>query len=134
MQDRPTARELLATVAGFLRDELLPALDGPLRYRTLVAANLLGILEREEAHGVPSLLRERELLCDLLALSPEDLLPGALPEQVADLNQQLAAEIDGGAFDARQRPLWAALEEVTRAKLAICRPGYDAYDPALERP
>lgn len=134
MQDRPTARELLATVAGFLREELLPALDGPLRYRTLVAANLIEILEREEALGASNLLRERELLCNLLDLSTEDLVPGSLPEQVADLNQQLASEIDAGDFDARERPLWTALEEITRAKLAVCRPGYDEYDSAVERP
>ena len=41
MQDRPTAAELLATVATYLEDELMPALDGPLAYRTRVAANLV---------------------------------------------------------------------------------------------
>ena len=30
MQDRPTAAELLATVATYLEEELMPALDGPL--------------------------------------------------------------------------------------------------------
>ncbi len=134
MQDRPTARELLATLSDFVRDEVLPAVDGPLRYRTLVAANLLGILEREAAQGTASLLRERELLCNLLGLSTDELVPGALPEQVADLNQQLVSDIDAGAVPGSEAQLWAVLMQITRSKLAIARPGYDSWDSAGERP
>ncbi len=46
--DRPVAGELAAAVREFLQAELLPTLDDPrLRFRTLVAMNALGIVERE---------------------------------------------------------------------------------------
>ena len=46
--DRPSAGELAAAVRAFLEAEVLPALDDPrLRFRTLVAMNALGIVERE---------------------------------------------------------------------------------------
>jgi hypothetical protein len=48
MSDRPSARELAAAVREFLESEILPTLDDPrLRFRTLVAMNALGIVERE---------------------------------------------------------------------------------------
>lgn len=48
--DRPTAAELAQAVREFLEGEILPALsDHRLRFRTLVAMNALGIVERETA-------------------------------------------------------------------------------------
>jgi aminoglycoside phosphotransferase (APT) family kinase protein len=46
--DRPSAAELADAVRGFLESEVLPVLDDRrLRFRTLVAMNALGIVERE---------------------------------------------------------------------------------------
>lgn len=46
--DRPVAGELAAAVREFLEGEILPVLDDQrLRFRTLVAMNALGIVERE---------------------------------------------------------------------------------------
>lgn len=48
MTDRPTARELVEATREFLEREILPTLDDHrLRFRTLVALNALGIVERE---------------------------------------------------------------------------------------
>jgi hypothetical protein len=48
MTDRPSAGELAGAVREFLESEILPTLDDPrLRFRTLVAMNALGIVERE---------------------------------------------------------------------------------------
>jgi hypothetical protein len=48
MSDRPSVGELAAAVREFLESEVLPTLDDPrLRFRTLVAMNALGIVERE---------------------------------------------------------------------------------------
>jgi hypothetical protein len=132
MQDRPNAAEILETVARYLEDELLPALDGPLAYRTRVAANLVRILEREHARGGEALLRERELLCDLLGLDAASLAPAPLDTQVAQLNASVSAAIDAG--QVAHEPAWLALMEITRAKLAIIRPGYDAWDARIELP
>jgi hypothetical protein len=130
MQDRPTAAELLATVATYLEEELMPALDGPLAYRTRVALNLVGMLEREEALGDASLMREREALAALLDVAPP--ANGPLEAQVAELNRQLVAAIDGGRVEHARA--WPVLMDVAHAKLAIIRPGYDDYDARGELP
>jgi len=129
MQDRPTAAELLATVGTYLEDELMPALDGPLAYRTRVAANLVKMLEREETLGDASLMRERDALAALLDTPPSD---GTLEVQVAELNRQLVAAIDGGRVEHARA--WPVLMDAARAKLAIIRPGYDDYDARGELP
>src|SRR5215213_5960841 len=60
--DRPSAAELADAVREFLETELLPLLDDPrLRFRTLVAMNALGIVEREVAAPPPDREKEREL-------------------------------------------------------------------------
>ena len=131
MQDRPTAAELLATVGTYLEAELMPALDGPLGYRTRVAANLIRILEREHALGPAQLLREYELLSGLLGDAGRT--PSAVsPDQVAELNGRLAAAIDAGTVS--HADAWPALMEIAHAKLAIIRPGYDAWNAAAELP
>ncbi len=133
MQDRPDTRELLATLGDYLEGELMPALEGPLNYRTRVALNLCRILEREVRLGNSFLLRERQRLCRLLGLGPEDLLPGALQDQVEDLNQQLATDLARDVLPAGfEASAWDALMATTRDKLAIVRPGYDRYDAAEE--
>src|SRR5205823_8768897 len=54
MQDRPRAGELAEAVREFIETEILPSIDDPrLRFRALVAANGLAILERELAIGAP---------------------------------------------------------------------------------
>ena len=135
MQDRPHDTEILQTVGDFLERELLPELDGPLRYRSLVALNLVRIVQRELKQGTSFLLRERDRLCRLMDLSAEELIPGPLSEQVEDLNQQLIMELQAPEtdpeFEARS---WEALMEITRDKLAIVRPGYDDYDGEADRP
>ena len=130
MQDRPTAAELLATVATYLEDELMPTLDGPLAYRTRVAANLVRTLEREQSLGAGSLTREREALAALLDVVPPT--DGTLDAQVAELNRRLAAAIDGG--DIEHAHAWPVLMEIAHAKLAIIRPGYHDYDARGELP
>ena len=130
MQDRPTSAELLATLGEYLEEELMPALDGPLAYRTRVAANLVRILEREDALGPASLRRERALLSGLLGVEPSR--SDSLADDVLELNRQVVAAIDAGRIDHARA--WPALMEIARAKLAIIRPGYDAWDSSVELP
>ncbi len=134
MQDRPTATELLSAIADLLENDLLPALPASLQHRARVAGNLARIIERESQLGVRLLLEERDLLLGLLAQSPQHLLPGALAEQVADLNQQLADELQQPPTAARAAAVWDALFTIARGKLAITKPGYDAYDGRAELP
>ena len=134
MQDRPTAAELLAVVGSLLEEELLLAVDGPLQYRTRVAANLVRIVERELLLGSAALLDERESLLALLTQASQDLLPGPLTEQVADLNQSLVNELSSQPLPAREAAIWTTLMRISKRKLAIVRPGYDRYDAAGETP
>ena len=61
-QDRPSAAELAEAVREFLEAEILPVLaDHRLRFRTLVAMNALGIVERETAGPEPDDAADREL-------------------------------------------------------------------------
>lgn len=60
--DRPTAQELVESVREFLETEILPGLDDPrLRFRTLVALNALGMVERETAAPPEDRAADREL-------------------------------------------------------------------------
>jgi uncharacterized protein DUF6285 len=47
----PTTAELVAAVSGFLRDEVMTATDGRLRFNARVAANVLSIVEAELERG-----------------------------------------------------------------------------------
>jgi hypothetical protein len=60
--DRPTAEELAESVREFLETEILPVLDDHrLRFRTLVAMNALGMVEREVAAPPADREADREL-------------------------------------------------------------------------
>lgn len=128
MHDRPHSIEILQVLGDFLEHELLPELDGPLRYRSLVALNLTRILQREARHGTSHLLRERDRLCRVLGLRSEDLVPGSLQDQVEDLNQQLVAELERADVAADfESAAWEALMATAHEKIAVVRPGYDSY-------
>ncbi len=126
MQDRPTARELLATLSTFFDEELLPSLTGPLQYRVRVAANLVKILERELELGPTHDRDERAALAALVDCDANDDL-------IAN-NTRLSEAIEAGRFDRQPEPLWRALMAITRAKLAVVKPPYDAYDGSIEQP
>ena len=46
-QPRPTAREILAAVRGYLTEDVMPQTSGRLSFHARVAANMLAIVERE---------------------------------------------------------------------------------------
>ena len=123
MQDRPNAAELAQAVREFIETEMLPGIDDPrLRFRTLVAANGLGILEREIALGAPLLRREAGSLVRLLGHA--DPLPDDLEELrrlVSDLNRELALRIR--ADDAPEGTL-AHLLATVADKLRVASPRY----------
>jgi Domain of unknown function (DUF6285) len=54
VSERPTPEELAEAIEEFLSGEILPTLSDPrLRFRTLVALNALGIVQRELAKVPP---------------------------------------------------------------------------------
>ncbi|MEZ5266275.1 MAG: DUF6285 domain-containing protein [Acidimicrobiales bacterium] len=135
MQDRPSAAELLATIGEYLDQDVLPLMQGALRYHTLVAANLVAVLEREVQAGTAPAVRERRALRDLLGE------PGAddhedLDGDVLRLNTELQARLLGAELPDRAFLLAArdALETAVLDKLAVNKPGYERYDMAVEVP
>jgi hypothetical protein len=125
MQDRPTAAELLATIGDYLDGEVLPNVNGTLRYHTLVAANLVKMLQRESERYPAAASAEVARLQALLGSDEPDLgeLNRVLHERL------LSAEDLGAEFEAA---CWDALHASVRDKLAINKPGYDSYDMATE--
>jgi signal transduction protein with GAF and PtsI domain len=95
VSERPTAQELAEAIAEFLGGEILPTLDDHrLRFRTLVAMNALGIVQRE-----------------LEALPPED----------DSARRELAGRIRNGDVDEATLPQVKADVE---ARLRIASPRY----------
>jgi hypothetical protein len=128
MQDRPTAVELLCAVRHFLELEVLPGLEGRLRFHGLVAANVLAIVAREVAGEETGLVGEWRRLRDLLggdAAAAPDRLDG-LRAGVRELTERLcerirAGDADDGAFaDAVRAHVRATVVE----KLRIANPKY----------
>ena len=123
MQDRPSASELAEAVREFIETEILPTIDDPrLRFRAIVAANGLGILEREFALGAPLVRREVGALTRLLGyadLVPDD--PGELRRRATDLNRELTRRIRAG--DTPEGTLVHLLATVAD-KLRVASPRY----------
>jgi hypothetical protein len=114
-QDRPTASELLLAVAGFLREEAIPALDKTdprLGFQMRVAVNSLAILEREARLAPAADRREHERLQKLLGRV------GTLDE----LNRELARQLRAGERDERDPALMAHLQAAIADKIAIANP------------
>ncbi|MCF6473475.1 hypothetical protein FAF44_34575 [Nonomuraea sp. MG754425] len=105
--DVPTAAQLVAAVRDFLETEVLPAVEGRVRYHTRVAVNVLGMVEREIELGPEQAGRHAARLAEL---------------GVAD-DAELAAAIRQGRV-ADDAALVSALEAAVRAKLAVANPGY----------
>ena len=123
MQDRPDVQELLDAVRDFLVQDAVPQLEGRARLHARVAANVIGLVQRELALAPTSNSAERVRLRALLGRD------GSL----AELNTELARRIRGGDLvwtDAALREhLWATALE----KLAVDNPGYSGYQRAIAR-
>jgi hypothetical protein len=129
MQDRPDARELVEAVASFLEREIIPTLSDPrLRFRALVAANVLTIVSRELASGEAMLREEWRRLAKLLGKTGSEP-PGRadeLSKEVQALNRELCARLRAGQAD--QEPFYSEAfnhaEATVIDKLRIANPRY----------
>lgn len=102
MQDQPTAVELVEAVARFLGDEVVPILaDQRMRFRILIAANVLSVVARELAAGEALLLAEWQRLATLLDQPDHEPPPRAkdLHAAVELLNRELCRRIRAGEAD-----------------------------------
>jgi hypothetical protein len=125
LQDRPNASELVEAVASFLDKELVPTIsDSRLRFRTLIAINVLGIVSRELELGSTVLIAEWQRLASLLAQS-EPTRPvhdAHLAAEIDMLRCELRDRIRSGDFDEGDR-FDAALDYAEFAVIAKLRIG-----------
>jgi hypothetical protein len=128
MQDRPAADELAEAVGQFLQSEVAPALADPrMRFRVLIAANLMSVVSRVLRAGDEPLRAEWRELAALLTRGgapPAD--PGALRAQLDALGRELCARIRRGDADAGpwSDAVRAYAEASVAAKLAIANPRF----------
>ncbi len=119
-QDRPTAAELLDSVAEYMFAELRPEVPREQRFKVLVAANVCAVVARELRAGKKPDDEDLALFRELLGKQVED------PRTAA---AYLAERIRAGELDDRIDELAPRLEEHIRRKLEIARPGYAEGGP-----
>jgi hypothetical protein len=102
----PSAAQLAEAVEGFMREELMPALEGRLQFQTLVAANVMAILRRELTDGPAAAAEHSERLAVL---------------GIAD-DEALVAAIRSGEMDGRIGELLLTLRPSVEANLKIANP------------
>ncbi|MFN2425365.1 MAG: DUF6285 domain-containing protein [Candidatus Binatia bacterium] len=124
MQDKPTPIELLEALAAFLREEVAPRLDGGLRFKALVGANVAGIVAREIAMGPAQDRAQLERLAALLGEDASKVASEDIAARVREWSQELCRRIDAG--DADSGPWREQLLEHLRAcvneKLTVDNP------------
>lgn len=110
--------QLLAAVAGFLREDLQPVLAGVTAYHNRIASNLLGVLQRELQYGDSLAALDNAFLSACRCASDGSL---------ADLSRALR---DGSV--PSDLALDAYLKRRTLLRLAIDNPRYSGYGQARE--
>lgn len=116
LHDRPTVAEILAAVRGYLNDEVATTSDRRARFRALIAANVLGIAERELLSADEDARFEDERLRTL----------GYVEGAAAERRRRLCADIRSGKFDSPERFVagFAYASEMVARKLAVSNPRY----------
>ncbi len=102
----PSAAQLAEAVEGFLREEVMPSVEGRLQFQTLVAANVMAILGRELTDGPAAAADHAE---QLAALGFAD-------------DVQLVAAIRSGDLDGRMGEVLATLRPSVEANVKIANP------------
>lgn len=115
------ALELLEATRAFLRDEVLPQLDGFSAYNTRVAANSLAIVARE-----------LQLKAGLEQLDLAIAADMGIDPETAPVAQQLARRLRDRELALDDR-LLHYLKQRTLKSLAIDNPRYSGYLQACQR-
>lgn len=134
MQDRPTIHELLRSVEQFLRDDVVPATEGRRQFLARVAANAIGLVERELQGEAEHASREWSGLDGLLGAEPMPSGRDALAAAVRARNDALCARIRAGEYDAASPARTQLLEHVrttVRDKLLVTNRAYLEADGDL---
>ena len=114
VHDRPTAAELVAAVREYLERDVMPGTEGRIAFHARVAANVLGMVERELELGPGQDGEERARLAALLGHDGT----------VRELTDELARSIRDGSLAASWEDAVAVVRASVRAKLEVANPRY----------
>lgn len=114
MPGQPSAAEMAEAVRNYLTERVIPQLKGHDAFHGRVAANVLGILQRELELGPEADDEARERLTTLLGAE------GTLDE----LNRMLCKKIRAGEMSLSTPGLLEHLRKTTERQLAIDQPNY----------
>lgn len=119
--DRPNIDELLEAVEEFLRDKVMPSVEGHLSFHTRVAANVVGAARREISQHEKIEADQKQRLVALLGHD------GSLD----DLNRELCRRIEDGEASLEDRELIEHLRRYAIERLGVDNPRYSAYRKAV---
>ena len=120
----PSLDTVLDSVARFLRDDLLPHVEGARGFNLRVSINAIELARREIAQEAVAEARERERLLALFGGG------GDLDE----LRERLCDAIAIGDLTPADDALHRHLRATAIGRLAIDQPGYSAYRRAVGPP
>ncbi|MFC3230501.1 DUF6285 domain-containing protein [Marinibaculum pumilum] len=120
---RPEAADLVAVVRDWLKEQVLPDLQGEPQFQCRVAMSLLAMVQRELQTKPQADSEERARLHALTGAGAE--------EDLVALNRILCARIDAGEIAVDDPRLLDHLGRTLREALAINNP---RWLPAAERP
>jgi hypothetical protein len=121
MQDQPAPGEIIAAVARFLKDVVVPETSGRTAFNARVAANALEMTARQLDLAPAAEAAELASLGDLLGRAGD----------LASLNGELSRRLAAGELDLGSPGVADHLWSVTLAKLAVDQPTYWGYSAAL---
>jgi hypothetical protein len=121
MQDEPKPAEMLAAVAVFLREVVIPEAKPRTAFQARVAANALDLVGRQIELAPAEEAVEAERLKALLGRDAP----------LTELNAAFAEALATGALDLASAGVEAHLTATTLAKLAVDQPSYSGYRAAL---
>lgn len=128
MQDRPSANDLLETIADFLIKEIYPAVkeNDLLMYKTLVSWNMLGVLAREQKLQDEILQQE---LTELSALLKKDIPQefqnsDSIKSLLQIWQEELAQKIRTEKIVDTNSSEWNYVRESLKRKLSVANPRF----------
>jgi hypothetical protein len=127
MYNHPTAAELIAAARIQLEQQVLPSIIEPrLRFQTLVAANVLAIVERELAAGETHLAAAWRRAAELQGDVDAQPTGAALHNAVAAQARQLCVDIRAGLYDTapQRQALLVHLRRTAEEELLVANPRF----------
>ena len=127
MFDHPTAAELIAAARMQLEQQVIPSIAEPrLRFQTLVAANVLAIVERELAAGEAYMAAAWRRAADLEGGDAGQPAREGLRAATAAQAQRLCQSIRAGEYDdgPRRQMLLTHLRQTAEEELAVANPRF----------